>query len=183
MKKPNGIKPPSRPTVGKIVTDLSKEAPEIVSLGDLRKPRSQKYLENLLECANKTHEKHEGDFYIVVHTKREKILGGLPRYYFIARRSAPTPTFDQSVYKFNSQTENIEYLWTVPSPEDCDYYMINAHLVVPEEQQLLGMVMNFFDGTLLKMAKKLNKEANDAPTLESFGKESVDDLKKGGLNV
>ena len=43
----------------------------------------------------------QGDFYIVVLFKKERILKNVVRQYFFYRQSFPTPEYDQSVYKFH----------------------------------------------------------------------------------
>lgn len=99
----------------------------------------------------------QGDFYIISLLKNEKVFNGFTiRNYFIALQKCPTPTFDQTVYKFNSITGNIELLWTLPNAEACGIYRHYKNQVPDDEQQLLGYIMAFWSGELDQAANFLN---------------------------
>lgn len=118
-----------------------------------------KYIENLIECVQsfrKTFDKQ--DFYVVVLTKRERLMDKLFRLYYAARHSCPTPEYDQSVYRFSAKDEHLSFLWTIPDKETCFHLRDNAIMVHPEEKQLLQFVLDFLDGSLLKLSKQLNNE-------------------------
>ena len=63
---------------------------------------------------------------------------------------------------YNLGLERLEYIWTIPSREACHHLRDNAHLVVNDEKQLLGFVMDFNDGTLFALAKRLNGESESS---------------------
>ena len=107
------------------------------------------------ECKERT--PLEGDFYIVSLLKNEQIFTGFAvRNYFIALQKCPTPTFDQTVYRFNSVTGNIELLWTLPNAEACGIYRHYRNQVPDDEQQLLGYIMAFWSGELDQAVNFLN---------------------------
>jgi hypothetical protein len=87
------------------------------------------------------------------------------RHYYYYRLSCPTPDYDQTVYKFTRATEIIEFIWVIPSRETCFTLKENASQVVPAEYGLLEFVLKFADGTLFKLAKSLNGEADDSALL------------------
>ena len=123
------------------------------------------YLKYLVECVE-THKKiYQGDFFVEVTTKNEKLLPNVFRNYFAGRKSCPTPNYDQSVYKYNNADDRIEYIWTVPNKETCYYLINNRNNVVESERELLNFVMEFALGELFSLSKKLNGEKADSPLL------------------
>lgn len=106
-----------------------------------------------------------GSFYVQVNCKAEKLLKNVIRNYFEPKRACPTPNYDQTVFFYNHENDNIEFIWTIPDRETCQIYIENALQVVPEEKELLNFILAFADGTLYKLAKKLNGERDDSPLL------------------
>ena len=104
----------------------------------------------------------DGDFYIACLLKKEKLLQNVLRNYFVPTLACPTPHFDQTVYKFNANKEDLQFLWVVPDQETCEVFLENKEKIVPEEQALLKYVLEYYDGTLFNMAKKLNGESQFA---------------------
>jgi len=98
------------------------------------------------------------DFYITVLTFKDRLLKNVIRNYFITRESCPTPTYDQTVYKYHYKDKKIEFLWCIPARDICLLLMDNALYLDPYEKALLKFVLDFKNGTLLKLAKKLNNE-------------------------
>lgn len=153
-------------TVGKIALDLMQKEPDSRDPIELERAMQEDYMKHLIEKTQEATKKYDNDFYVVVITKNEKLLPNAFRNYFFHRHSCPSPDYDQSVYKYNRQSEQLEYLWTVPSKEACYYLRDNAAKVVDEEKQLLWFVIDFLNGTLLKQSKKLNGEVHDSNILE-----------------
>lgn len=100
----------------------------------------------------------EGDFYIVVLFKKERFLTTTVRQYFFYRQSCPTPQYDQTVYRYDRNSDKIEYLWTVPDKETCETLPFDKHLVPKDHQLLVVMTESFNNGDLDKYAMKLNGE-------------------------
>ncbi len=100
----------------------------------------------------------DGDFYVVVLRKRERLMSNVYRTFFLGRKSCPTPTFDQTVYKYHRSDEIVEFLWVVPDQETCVVFKRDALEIVPEEKDLLAFVLDYYDGTLDKKAALLNNE-------------------------
>ena len=126
---------------------------------DLAYARTESYIAGLKECIEKHLKIFDGDIYIDVQKKEERLfLKKVYRHYFIGKQACPTPTNDQDVYKYNRVSDQIEYLWSVPDKETCRY-LKQEHLSLPDTQRkLLQFAVEFSDGTLLKLAKKLNGE-------------------------
>lgn len=166
-------------TVGQASADLLQQAPETRDPIEIQREAQKDYILHLewsvrhmqkkVDCSHlagqgrgheecPTREAHLGDFYVVVLLKKEKLLENVLRNYFVQTLSCPTPTWDQTVYKYHASDEKLEYLWTVPDRETCLIFQENALEIVPEERWLLKNVLEFHDGTLLRKARELNGE-------------------------
>lgn len=166
-------------TVGKIASELLQKTPETFNSIEIQRATEQEYLDNLIWCVNHARKKvdcstieghdvckdrtaFEKDFYISVLLKKEKLLENVLRNYFVPTIDCPTPFFDQTVYRYNHEKEDVEYLWTIPDEETCLIFMENKNIIVPSERGLLKFVLEYFDGTLLNLCKKLNGETKYA---------------------
>jgi len=163
-KKGNGS---GKLTVGEQYLDVAYKDPESRDPIELQREMQKEYLENLRETILVYRKKHPQDFFAVVTTKREQLMSNLLRNYFFCRFSCPTPEYDQSVYYYHHADESIAYLWTVPDRDTCFTLQENALRVCDEEKELLQFVMQFFDGTLLNISKRFNKEKKDSPLINS----------------
>lgn len=145
-------------TVGAVSAALlQQESPERSPI-ELERAMHEDYEKNFFACLE-THKKvFNGDFYIVVLTKRERLMPNVLRNYFMARLSCPTPEWDQAVYRYHHRDERIEFLWVVPSKDSCEHLAAHRLEVAPEEQGLLYYVLQFLDGDLLRKAQQLNGE-------------------------
>lgn len=158
-KKANDTDVPQ--TVGEQYVHEALKEPDTRDPIELQREMQAKYVENLIECTKNFRNQFPAhDFFVVVLTKRERLMNKLFRLYYAARHSCPTPDYDQSVYKYSHKDERIEFIWTVPDKESCYHLRENALMVHPEERQLLQFVLDFFDGTLLQLCKKLNNESD-----------------------
>ncbi len=145
-------------TIGSVVSDLSQKQTEKTSIVEQQTAMQEDYMKNLTLAVDRGYKKYDGDFFIHVETKAEKLLPNTFRNYFIDRLTCPTPNYDQSVFRYNRKSGQIEYLWTIPDRETCFHLKDHALEVVAAEQGLLSFVLKFDDGTLFKMMKKYNGE-------------------------
>lgn len=155
----------TRETVGKISRDLSMKETESRDPIEIQRATEKAYLDELIDCVKNNKNNYHGDFYIIAILKNEKLMPNVFRNYFVPRTSCPTPEYDQTVYKYNSVKEEIEYLWTIPCKSTVQLFRQNALHIVTQEQQLLKFVLDFCDGTLDKLARKLNKETKESPII------------------
>jgi hypothetical protein len=156
-----------RETVGKIATDLAKNSVDNThSAHEQMLECLTEWDKSLFACIDDYKKKCPGDFYIVVITKKERLLENVIRNYFMARLSCPTPDYDQTVYKVHRRDDSIEFMWTIPSKDTCLHIKQNVLAMDPEEQQLVKFVLDFADGTLFKLSKKLNNEMDDSILLK-----------------
>ena len=169
-------------TIGKIATDLQNSDSSTINPQEIQRAQEKEYLDNLIwsvkharkevDCSHiESHDKCvdrnalEGDFFIVAILKKEPLLENVLRNYFIPTVDCPTPTYDQTVYRYKSSKSDIEFLWVIPDRETCLTLKENKAIVVPGERSLLQFVLDFYDGTLYRLAKKLNGESKFAGNL------------------
>lgn len=88
------------------------------------------------------------------------------RGYFTARLSCPTPDYDQAVYKYTRAGDDLKFLWVIPSADTVNIMKNNVHYVPAEQYALLGFVLKFVDGSLMRMAKELNGEKEGSNIIE-----------------
>ena len=154
----------SRDTVGSIASDLLLKLPETTNPIEQMREQLTDYDRSFAECVDKALVTYQGDFFVVVVSKKERLLANVLRCYFFSRTTCPTPEWDQAVYKYH-RLSGPEFLWVVPSKDTCELFMRSAPYIVPEEMGLLRFVQQFADGTLMKRAKALNGEMPDSPII------------------
>jgi hypothetical protein len=145
-------------TVGTIAGELQQKAPESRDPIEIQREMLKDYEKNVVIAIERGLKTINKDFYIEVELKKEKLLENVLRNYFCERTTCPTPGHDQTVFKYNYNSGVVEHLWTVPDRDTCEIFYENALIIVPEERALLKFVLDFYDGTLLRKAKKLNGE-------------------------
>lgn len=150
-----------RPTVGAVAKELlQKESPAVDATEQMQESLTG-YDQNIYDCVERCKQDYFGDFFIVVITKKEPLMPNVLRNYFMGRASCPTPDYDQTVYKFDREKDEVEFLWVVPSKHTCLFLLQHRLEVPPEHHKLLHFVLEFQDGTLFKKAKQLNKEKGE----------------------
>ena len=148
----------SKDTVGKISSELMQKEPESRDPIEIQRATEQEYIQHLNECLERGKKTYPDNFFIVVITKNERLMKNVFRNYFFCRLSCPTPDYDQTVYRYLAKEGVLEYLWTIPCRDASMHLKDNALNVSKEEKPILDMVLDFADGTLYRLAKKLNNE-------------------------
>ena len=148
----------SRVTVGKLATDAMQKELVTTDAREQGKEMTKTYMDSLVEACKSGKVALDGDFYLVVLTKKEKLLQNVIRNYFLYRRTCPTPDYDQAVYKYNKADDAIDFLWVIPARDITIEIKANALDLAPELHELRSFVLDFADGTLDKKAKMLNGE-------------------------
>lgn len=101
-------------------------------------------------------------FYIDIKHKNERLANEVERKIWIAKRVCPTPTYDQTVYRVD--TEGIHFLWHVPATYVAKQMYKDMLFIPDEEKELLGYVIDFFNGSLDDLCRKENNEkVSDQP--------------------
>jgi len=155
-----------RDTVGKLSLELAQKTPDTTDPIELQREIQKGYCDNITECVSASKKIYPGDFYVVVETKKERLMQNVIRNYIFGRSSCPTPSYDQTVYRYHRVDDRIEFLWVIPSKDTCELLSTHALEVVESERALLKFVLDFQDDTLLRYSKKLNGEVVYSNILE-----------------
>lgn len=151
----------AKDTVGKIATDLSqKEAPTRDPI-ELQREMHKDYEKSVIEAIDTGKKDYNTDFFVVVLTKRERLLSNVIRNYFFVRSSCPTPEYDQTVYHFHKKEDRVEFLWVLPSMDTCGVFIDNFLQIDPKEKWLLEFILKDSSGELLALSRRLNGEIKD----------------------
>lgn len=150
-------------TVGEVSLELKQEsdtyeAEEISEAVHQGTNSARDWEENILEATQRGKSLYEGDFYVVILTKKERLLDNVMRRYFFPRESCPTPEYDQTVFKYHTKRDRLEYLWTVPDIHSCRELVTYREYLSEELQPLLQMVLDYKSGHLDQLAAKENGE-------------------------
>jgi len=149
----------SRETVGKISWDLLAKADILDHSADEQmREQLDTFEEEMYKAIDRGKQTFPDGFYIVVETKKEPKMKNVIRNYFIIRQSCPTPQYDNAVYRYHSISEQLEFLWVLPSRQVYNMMKENALDIQKEERQLLQFVLEDADGTLLRKCRQLNGE-------------------------
>lgn len=153
--------------VGEAAIELAAKADNKHTVVDQMEESLTDYEKNVRDCAERGLKHYNGDFFIVVLTKKERLLENVVRNYFLHRTSCPTPEFDQTVYQYIYKQDALKYLWTIPDKQTCQTYIENAPFIPPTEKKLLQFILDFTDGSLDRLSRKLNNEPGDTQYLEN----------------
>jgi len=134
----------------------SKYMPEKVQVRELSERMNKNYMDTLKDTAIKGKDKYSGTFFVVVLTKKEKLIQKTIRNYFYARQSCPAPSYDQAVYSFDSASEDLRFLWMIPSKDLCNGMYAQRYNLELINDPLLPFVVGFVEGRLLDKAIGLN---------------------------
>ena len=148
-------------TVGKISSELLKKAPDSRDPIELQREIHKTYEKDFYECLRRGRQQYTGEYYVVVLTKKERLMENVLRNYFLCRTSCPTPEYDQTVYKIHKD-DKIQFLWVLPSKDTCEMFIRHAGEIVPDERWLLYYILADQSGDLLKLSKQLNNEADNS---------------------
>lgn len=175
-------------TTGKIASELLSKRDQNFNPQEIQRAQEQEYLQNLewavnhakkmVDCSTlpghdscKDRVSFEGSFFISVILKKEKLLENVLRNYFIPTKVCPTPSYDQTLYRYDDVKGSIEFIWVVPDRETALTFKENIAVIAPEERGLLKHIIDFYDGTLFRKMKSFNGESmNLGGSLESDDK-------------
>lgn len=164
-------------TVGAIATELKSKADQALNPQEIQQATEKEYIDNLVwavkharklvPCPNDEckaicdkRDAMMGDFYIVGILKKERLLDNVLRNYFIPTLACPTPHYDQTLYRYRADKDDIEFVWVIPDKETCEIFKENKEKIVHEERSLLKFILDYHDGTLFRLCKKLNGETD-----------------------
>jgi hypothetical protein len=159
-----------RAKAGKLYHDLKSKVQDKTNVFELVKTTQATFIPDLCALVEQEKKKTDNDFFVEVPIRMNALMPDVPERYMKCRHTCPTPFYDQSVFHYDKKKDSLFYLWTIPSWDDCKDMMINASRLTKEEQELFHYVLAFKDGTLLRLAKRLNGETSNL-SLEFFRKD------------
>src|SRR5690349_11986514 len=132
-----------RDTVGKISSELiEKQTDNTHTPEDQMREQLEDYEANVWLAVDAGLKQHVDDFYVVVITKKERLMQNVLRNYFFTRNSCPTPEWDQTVYKYYRKHDALNYMWTIPDKHTCEMFKTAAEIPA-DEQELAKFVHDF----------------------------------------
>lgn len=165
MEKNEAVK---RPTLGQISANLhekSLEEGKHHTVSERIDMAASGYWQIVMKKLEEGKKKYNSDFFIEMCERKSKLWNVNPEWLPMARRSCPTPMFEQSVFHYRKADDALDYLWTIPNIDACCWLLHNA-LLIPEDQKwLLSFVIDYKDGKLFKQMKQLNKEFEPSSSL------------------
>lgn len=146
-------------TVGKLSSELLQhDTYGDISSGDQMREQLREYEDNIAATITAGKSSFSSDFFVVVITKRERLMPNVIRNYFFSRLSCPSPDYDQTVYHYHQKDDHLEFLWVVPAPVAVKDMLKHRHDLDMSFYGLLKFVLEFLDGTLEAKARTLNGE-------------------------
>lgn len=97
-------------------------------------------------------------FFIVIHSFKQRIEQHKIHTKFVLQLNCPTPTNNQTVYRYNKHDDALEYLWTIPNRQACQDIYDHMFELDEELDEMKRFVIDYMHGELDKKAKRLNGE-------------------------
>jgi hypothetical protein len=119
---------------------------------------TKQYIPQLLSAFEEGKKNYKEDFFVVCMHKRDGYFQNVIRKVFIIRLTCPSPDYNQSVFMYDKKKDAIEFLWCIPSRRMALDLLENMNIADQEHVELIKNILDFRDGTLMKKAKKLNRE-------------------------
>lgn len=168
----NGLKcKQDRISVGKLALELQSQykTNDTASLSDIGENSTRSFMDEVWIAVDRGKKEYTCSFYVVVLHRKEKLLPNVIRNQFFFRLSCPTPSYLQTVFKYNQKDDELEYLWSLPTKQRCTDMYMNKEFVPIEEYQLLSYVIDFMDGKLDRFAQTLNNESKPEVVIDPLG--------------
>lgn len=151
-------------TVGAKALELQGKTDEKINAIDLQKEihkghsSDDSFESQVWQVVDRGRNFYEGDFFVVVLFKKERLFHNVVRQYFLPRQSCPTPEYDQIVYKYYRKEDKIEFIWVVPDIQTVRHLDIYRRDLPDDQQWFLQFIRDFKSGELDKRCIQLNKE-------------------------
>jgi len=123
------------------------------------------FVDEVIKCVENGKKHFDGDFFVEVLFVHDRILQGVTKRIFAARRTCPHPFHDQAAYKYHADDENIEFMWVVPGVETSKHLRLNVLQLTDNEKFLYDNLEKYTNLAFakrkyledIKIAKKNNK--------------------------
>lgn len=149
-------------TVGQYSYELQQKPDEKINPIDLQREihkgnSNEDSFENQVRLAvQRGEEQFEGDFFVVVLFKKERLMKNVVRQYFFPRKSCPTPEYDQVVYHYFPKEQRLDFVWVIPDKQSTIDLALMGGELPEEQQQLVQFARDFNSGKLDQLCERLN---------------------------
>lgn len=121
-------------------------------------PEHSTFMDELFQTLEYEKNHSVNDFYIMSVIRVETWPKKQFQKRFIAREECPMPHFEQSVWHYKRNGDQLDLLWSLPPKDWCEAIR-NDPLNCPEEiKDSLPYVMDYYAGALRDKAIELNRE-------------------------
>lgn len=157
----------TKKSVGGAALELQKKQDEKINPIDLQREihkgsaSNESFEGQIRICVERGKKMYDKDFYIVVLFKKERLLKNVVRQYFFPRKTCPFPDYDQVVYKYSKNPENLEFLWVVPDKQSTIDLALMKHQLSKEQSELVRFVEDFNNGKLDQLSNRLNNSISN----------------------
>ncbi len=107
------------------------------------------------------------DFYVELLMHQEPVfaINNKITLKWLTKISCPTPTYDQTVFKYSWVDENLKEIWNVPGKDKCEFYKIhNSNEDIPPNwRQQRDYALDFMSLKLDDKCRQLNNEEKGQP--------------------
>lgn len=100
----------------------------------------------------------DGDFYIVVLFKKERLMVNVVRQYFFPRKTCPRPEYDQVVYRYYRDSHSLKFMWVIPDKTSCETLPSHKNFLPADQKEFLKYIIDFNEGKLDQLSNQLNEE-------------------------
>lgn len=135
--------------VGKAAYSIATQSPDPINVWDLQKEMGKRLAKDLEETVER-HKDVVSPYFIKLILRKQRTLPTNHIHYQVVAPyfAKPFPEYDTTLFKMDNKNGELQYLWTIPDQETCEYMLANQKDLSAEEQQLLSFVQRFSDGTL-----------------------------------
>lgn len=110
-------------------------------IGETSEAMNKTFEDELMTCVHSYQKKrleNVNPFYIVVLSKKERLMVNANRRYFFGRESEPTPDYDQIVFRVDPKSQQVDFKWVIPDIESYHDMILFGHNYPIDEQELVG---------------------------------------------
>jgi hypothetical protein len=136
-------------TVGTEAVKLASAGDDRIEAREIQGEADKEYFSEVEECTKRAPAKDWTQPYcIVVQVTKPGYLINVIRRRFFARQTLPEPQPDQTVWRYDPKTSDLEFLWALPDLPTINEISAARHMLSSEEQMLGEMVVDYLERKL-----------------------------------
>ncbi len=143
-------------TAGELIAENIQKVPDIASATDVGAELYKDFEKWMYEWIEKGRTAYTGDFFIIVNLKLEQSLEYVPHIIPELRQTCPDPFYDQSVWHYKKEVDELEFLWSIPDLGTTLLFKDDPLNCPPDQKDLRKCILDYLDGTLQHKTVQLN---------------------------